>query len=127
MSRNSKLVTIKVKDIKTRIWHPSLPEELVERIKKFAPVFAEVYPITLQEWVDGFREDIIPEQEVAIWEYIAARFRFLCGEHNPGTLKDKEKLFQLALGVPRVVITPSKTDGEDRHPARPPVTRNRKE
>jgi hypothetical protein len=57
------------------IRHQKLPQALEARIRKFEPVFAEVYPRTHDEWLDGFQRDADPEPEVAIWESMASAYQ----------------------------------------------------
>ena len=57
------------------IRHESLSDALVARVRKFEPVFAEVYPQTHEQWLDGFKRDADPEPEVAIWESMAAAYQ----------------------------------------------------
>jgi len=56
------------------IRHPGISDALDARIRKFGAVFAEVYPITHAEWLDGFQRDAVPENEVAIWEHMASAY-----------------------------------------------------
>lgn len=56
------------------IRHAQLPPALIERIRALEPVFADVYPITHEKWIEGFQRDVHPEREVAIWEQIAIAF-----------------------------------------------------
>ena len=53
------------------IRHASLPTALDKRVVRLESVFWEVYPRSHEEWLDGFRRDLNPESEVAIWEAIA--------------------------------------------------------
>ena len=53
--------------------HADLPSDLIDRIRKLQPAFAEVYPLSLKEWLDGFQRDTNPEREVMTWETMAAR------------------------------------------------------
>ena len=57
------------------ILHQKLPEALEARIRKFEPVFAEVYPRTHDEWLEGFQRDADPEPEIAIWESMASAYQ----------------------------------------------------
>ena len=56
------------------IRHDTLSESLIARIHELQPVFAEVYPRTMEEWIDGFKHDLRPEREVAIWEAMASAY-----------------------------------------------------
>ncbi|MCI5192070.1 MAG: hypothetical protein D3919_10240 [Candidatus Electrothrix sp. AW5] len=78
------------------IRHSELPASLIERIQKFEKTFAEVYPVTHQEWLDGFKRDANPEREIAIWEQMASVYtRFLkAGDFDAGV---REEAFGLLL------------------------------
>ena len=66
------------------IRHAQLPDDLIARVRAFEPVFAEVYPITHEEWIEGFQRDLHPENEIAVWEHIAAAFtQFIAGRDLP--------------------------------------------
>jgi hypothetical protein len=56
------------------IRHRELPAALIERIRKFEKTFAEIYPVTHEEWLDGFKRDANPEREIALWEHIASAY-----------------------------------------------------
>jgi hypothetical protein len=56
------------------IRHAELSAALDERIRRFEPIFAEVYPRTHDEWLDGFKRDLNPEAEIVIWEGMASSF-----------------------------------------------------
>jgi hypothetical protein len=56
------------------IRHKELDPALIERVRAFEPVFADVYPIAHQEWLEGFQRDAHPEKEIAVWEQIALAF-----------------------------------------------------
>ena len=51
--------------------HQSLDSSLTADIEIVMAALAEVYPLTREEWVDGFKRDLNPEQEVAIWKHLA--------------------------------------------------------
>jgi len=56
------------------IRHTALPPNLLKRAIALEPVFADVYPVTHEKWIEGFRRDAHPENEIAIWEQIAAAY-----------------------------------------------------
>ena len=56
------------------IRHDSLPDALVERVRRLEPVFWEVYPRSHEEWRDGFKRDADPETEIVMWEQMAAAY-----------------------------------------------------
>lgn len=78
------------------IRHSKLPQALIERVKAFEPVFANVYPITHKEWLEGFQRDKHPESEIAIWEQIAVAFRQFTSNRNV-TVAMQSEAFNLLL------------------------------
>jgi hypothetical protein len=61
--------------------HATLSAEMDARIRRFEPIFAEVYPRSHEEWLDGFKRDLHPEPEVAIWEAMAAAYQTFTARH----------------------------------------------
>lgn len=54
------------------IRHERLPKTLVNRIRLIRAVLLDVWPHSMTHWIDGFRRDAYPEQEVCWWEHVAA-------------------------------------------------------
>ena len=54
--------------------HVDLSFALDERVRRFEPIFAEVYPRTHDEWLEGFKRDLNPEAEIVVWEGMASSF-----------------------------------------------------
>jgi hypothetical protein len=78
------------------IRHAQLPDALIARVRAFEPVFAEVYPNTHEEWIEGFQRDLHPENEIAVWEHIAAAFtQFTAGRDLP--LETRKEAFGILL------------------------------
>jgi hypothetical protein len=55
--------------------HGPFPEEVRAVIRQIQETFAEFYPLSLEEWEDGFRRDANPAQEIAIWSHAATVYR----------------------------------------------------
>jgi hypothetical protein len=73
---NAVTKTIPVADlVPGPILHKRLSPDLEERIRKLEPVLAEVYPISHQEWLEGFQRDLNPESEVKVFEAIASAYQ----------------------------------------------------
>jgi hypothetical protein len=76
--------------------HETLPPELVGRIRVIYQVFADVHPSDWDRTVREFKADFRPDNEVAIWEGMAAVYLQLIREHGldrPG----REELFEALL------------------------------
>jgi hypothetical protein len=78
------------------IRHLQLPADLEARIRGFEPIFAEVYPKSHEEWLDGFMRDLNPEAEIAIWEAIAAAYQVFTEKHTL-TVDSRKEAFGLLL------------------------------
>lgn len=81
-------------DASARICRAELPEGLIQRIEKLKDVFNEVCPRSLDEWIEGFRADMHPEREIAIWEKMAERFEQLCKKRRAGTETERRQIFR---------------------------------
>lgn len=78
------------------IRHGSLHPELIARIGSIARAFEEVNGQPTAEWVQDFQRDHIPEQEVAIWEELAAAFTVFIKDRSL-TIEAKKEAFHLLL------------------------------
>lgn len=67
--------TVDLRKIKVApIRHQRLSIELISRIRLVRAALLDVYPLSMEAWVDGFRRDTNPDQEVAIWERVASTY-----------------------------------------------------
>src|SRR5580658_2704500 len=57
------------------IRHAELPLALVARIDYLRSTLHEVHPMSIEEWLDGFRRDANPESEVRWWERLTRWYR----------------------------------------------------
>ena len=83
------------------IRHPELSLLLLARIRSLHSKLAEVYPQSLEVWLDGFQRDAHPDTEVAWWERVARCYEeySVHAELNPQGRKAAFKLiFGLAMG-----------------------------
>jgi len=78
------------------IRHETLPDALVERIRRLEAIFVEVYPRTHAEWLDGFQRDTVPEREVALWEAMGAAYTNFTRERSL-SLDAKQEVLGLLL------------------------------
>lgn len=78
------------------IRHADLPPDLLKRATALEPVFADVYPTTHENWIEGFRRDAHPEREIAIWEQMAEAYtQFFKGRNVP--IAYRREAFRLLL------------------------------
>ncbi len=83
--------------------HDTLTSDQLQRIARLQDVLREVYPMTLDGWVDGFARDVHPEKEIQIIEAAAAVYQQLIADAKL-SLDDKKCLYavlcSMSTGVP---------------------------
>ena len=50
------------------IRHETLPDELISRVRLIRAALLSVYPNSMEFWLDGFKRDVHPDQEIMWWE-----------------------------------------------------------
>lgn len=73
--------------------HAELSEALVEKIRNYKEILAEVEKTSLQETIDNFRRDAHPEMEVEIWQSIAAGYQDVTSKRAGMTLEQKREIY----------------------------------
>lgn len=56
------------------IQHERLSQTLVNRIRLIRAALCDIRPHSMTYWIDGFRRDTYPEDEVSWWEHVTACF-----------------------------------------------------
>ena len=80
------------------IRHAELSSALVVRIKEIHATLDEVYPSSLAEWLDDFRRDLHPEQEVTWWERLAQCYLTYRNKHDLSA-KQRHAAFKVLLNI----------------------------
>jgi hypothetical protein len=91
---------VKISDLKPGpIQHKGLPGGIVERIRAYKAVLADVETSSVEQTIEDFQRDLNPEKELRIWEQIASHYQwFVVG--NPGlTQSEKKDVFSVLLGI----------------------------
>lgn len=80
---------------KNEYQHEPFQGKLRARIEAIMDNLAEVYPLPYEEWEDGFRRDHNPENEMLVWEYIAAVY--LLFSEQAADLSIKKEIYSVVL------------------------------
>lgn len=91
--------------------HPPFSPEVRDLFAQLKLALDEVYPRTIDEWEDGFRQDRNPEQEIAIWLHIAEVYK-ACTFERPLSLEAKQDYLRVLLACstgPRDLVLQSVT------------------
>lgn len=94
----SKQLTCSLSKVKTKriahgfTRHSKFPKMLLSRINLIRHVFLSLMPETFEEAVDAFRRDTHPEQEIVLWEAMAATYLDFVYERAPSIVKQKVAL-----------------------------------
>lgn len=62
--------------------HEELPEEILSRIRAVYSDLVQVYPGSMDGWIDGFKRDENPEMGIRLWEHMASVYIGFCDEHE---------------------------------------------
>jgi hypothetical protein len=94
--------TIPISQLKpSSIRHEELPLSLIARINYLHQTLSEVFPQSIEKWMDGFKRDANPESEVVWWERMT---RCYLAYSEPKDLSFKQRhaafkiLFSLGMG-----------------------------
>ncbi|HEX5084968.1 MAG TPA: hypothetical protein VFY40_23240 [Blastocatellia bacterium] len=68
----------------------------MERINRLREALAEVERSPIEKWIDNFKRDADPDNELEVWERIAAGYLRYCST-KPLSREAKEDVFQLLL------------------------------
>jgi hypothetical protein len=84
------------------IRHEELPLSLVARINYLRSTLHDVHPMSMEEWLDGFRRDANPESEVRWWERLTRLYRGYSDTRNLSAEQTKalfSVVFRLGMGL----------------------------
>ena len=76
--------------------HPPFSEEVRGILGNIEETLREVYPLTLEQWEDGFRRDANAEREIAFWLHLSQVYSQTVGE-RPFSLKYKQDIFRVLV------------------------------
>jgi hypothetical protein len=80
--------------------HPPFDEEVRNHLREIKSALDEVYPMSLEQWEDGFRRDRTPEREIAYWLHLAQTYSRLTASNAGlgGTLERRQAIFKVLVG-----------------------------
>lgn len=73
-------------------------DEFMDLFREIKAGLDEVYPLSIEEWADGFSRDSNPEQEIAVWLTIAQLYREFVTPRSL-SLSGKKDVFGILLSV----------------------------
>ncbi len=74
--------------------HPPFDEERKAVMRQLAEVFADVYPITAEQWEDGFRRDMHIDKEIGLWCRMAQALQHFT-EDGAQSLEQRREIYQV--------------------------------
>jgi hypothetical protein len=78
------------------IQRETLSTEQMDRISKLYDIVAEVDGSSMDKWVDGFKRDVHPDDEIAVWERMAKAYEPFVASHRL-SLPAKKEAFKIIL------------------------------
>jgi hypothetical protein len=82
--------------VKGEIIHPPFSEEVRDYFRSFAATFADVHPMTVEEWEDGFRRDLHADREIALWRVMEDYYKHFT-EGRWLSVEQKTDIFKVIL------------------------------
>ena len=78
------------------IVHDSLSSEQIEKIEFLHETFQEVDSTSLDKWIEDFKRDFNPDEEINIWMAMATAYNDFCDTHEL-TLDTKNEVYMVLL------------------------------
>lgn len=79
--------------------HAALTPHQMTRVARLREALAEVYPLTMLAWVDGFLRDVDPESSISDLEACAAVYLDLAARDSALTVESKSTIYVSVLRV----------------------------
>ena len=77
-------------------WHHEFSLEQKQRLERIREAVADAYPISQDDWEEGFRKDAAPGREIALWERVAKFYRYFADKRVP-SIAGREELLNYVL------------------------------
>lgn len=108
ISKGETKVSTKYEKFHSIIFHPELPNEMVNRIGLMHRILGEVSGIPLKKTIENFKKDMHPERELSIWEAMAIAFLEITENYKLSTTESQKEVFKILLGY-TMGIAPTET------------------
>lgn len=77
--------------------HYELPQEFIDRVKRYKAILKDVEKSTVEEALDNFKRDMYPHTELIVWECIAKHYQKITKANPDLSPKERKDLFAEAL------------------------------
>jgi hypothetical protein len=96
---NKTIQTVNPDEIRLgEIVHDSLSEDQIKKITRIQSVFSDVYPVSLEESISNFKNDLNPDNEIHIWLMMADAYEnYLNSKQQTLDLETRKEVFKLIL------------------------------
>lgn len=74
-----------------------LQRKFIDRVIKYKKILREVDSSTLEESLENFQKDLLPERELVVWERIAQLYQLNIGKSTNYSIDQKKKIFKKIL------------------------------
>jgi hypothetical protein len=87
--------------------HPPFEGAEQEAIRSLVTDLSDVYPMSFEEWEDGFRRDRNPAQEIAAWVHTASILKVMSATHSFDSSRRQEcyQILVACLTGPRETVS----------------------
>lgn len=81
------------------VLHEVLPQQLVSRIRLIRASLLDVYPHSMLFWMDGFKRDSHPSDEIAYWEHVASVYLEYLNMVGPTSDEQKQRIYAFISSI----------------------------
>jgi hypothetical protein len=74
-----------------------LQRKFIDRVIKYKKILNEVDSSTLEESLENFQKDLLPERELIVWERIAQLYKLNIGKSANYSTEQKKEIFKKIL------------------------------
>lgn len=92
---HGEIVSVPIAQINSEVelfWRYEFSLDQKQRLAAIREAVADAYPISQDDWEDGFRKDAAPEREIALWEHVAKFYTYFSDKRLPQIEARKELL-----------------------------------
>lgn len=89
----------------------ALPAPLLTRIDLIHTIFSDVTPLSFERIREGYLRDLVPEDELRIWERMAVAYMKYVANHEPD-LEERSEAFSTLLAISMNVLQEASTRQE---------------
>jgi len=108
INEGEKKISTEYEKFNSILFHPELPNEIINRIGLFHRVIGTASGISLERTIENFKRDLHPEKELLVWEAMSITFLEITENYKLYDNDSQAEVFKILLGY-TMGISPTET------------------